>query len=63
LRRFGPGDFFGETALITEEKRLAHVIAESDCFLLSLERHDFHYIFRDRPEIIDRMLHLSKSRV
>ena len=41
LERFGPGDFFGESALITEERRIASVYAESDCLLLTIERHDF----------------------
>ena len=38
------------------------MVAESDLLVLSVDRHDFKYIFRDRPEIIDSMLHISKSR-
>lgn len=38
----GPGDYFGEIGLIDESHtRKASAVAEKDCMLLTLERHDF----------------------
>lgn len=42
------GDYFGESALIQENGiRYANVSAVTDLHLLSLERHDFWFIFGD----------------
>lgn len=41
------GDYFGESALIMEGKRKASVVAVTDIRLLSLEKHDFWFIFGD----------------
>lgn len=41
LAVFGPGDFFGEMAIISGKTRSASAVAEEDCRLQVLERHDF----------------------
>lgn len=41
LAHMGPGDFFGEIALLTGEERSANVVAASECKLLILTEADF----------------------
>lgn len=41
--------YFGELALIDNDKRSATVVAESDCFLFNLSRHDFLKFCEDNP--------------
>jgi len=41
LARLGPGDFFGEAALLTGEPRNAHVDAVTDVVIYSLDRESF----------------------
>ena len=41
LAVFGPGDFFGEMAIISGKPRSASAVAEEDCRLQVLERPDF----------------------
>ena len=49
--RLGPGDFFGELALLTRQPRMADVVADSYCHLLVLEARDFQRLLRASPEI------------
>ena len=51
LSVLGPGEFFGEMALIDDEPRSAHVIAMEDSSLLVLRREDFQAILRQSPGI------------
>lgn len=42
------GEYFGETALINEGgKRIANVEAVTELHVLTLEKHDFKFIFGD----------------
>ncbi len=52
----GPGDCFGEMAVIDEEPRSAHVIAMDDSSLLVLRREDFHARLRNSPEVAISLL-------
>jgi len=47
----GPGEFFGETALITGDPRSAGVIASTDATLLGLNKADFDRIVEENPAI------------
>jgi CRP/FNR family cyclic AMP-dependent transcriptional regulator len=47
LSLLGPGDFFGETALMDDEPYESNVIATEDSQLLVLERHAFRNCLRD----------------
>lgn len=51
LSVLGPGEFFGEMALIDDEPRSAHVIAMEDATLLVLRREEFHPILLQTPAI------------
>jgi CPA2 family monovalent cation:H+ antiporter-2 len=60
--RLGPGDFFGEMALISGKPRSAHVTALDYCDLLMLTTGDFREILRRYPEIRDQIAELAAQR-
>jgi len=47
----GPGQFFGELALLTGEPRSATVVATQPCMLLALDIVDFHELLARQPEL------------
>lgn len=49
--RLGPGDFFGEMALLSGRARTADVVAISFCHLLMLSEDDFLYFLNSHPEV------------
>jgi voltage-gated potassium channel len=49
--RFGPGDFFGEMALLHQTHRRATIVATSSCRLLALSAEDFTILTRKHPEL------------
>ena len=51
LTRFYPGDFFGEMGLFDAAPRSASVYCELDSVLWKLDRHVFHSLLNERPEI------------
>lgn len=48
IARLGPNDFFGEAALLTGQPRNAHVDADTDVVLFSLDKEDFHRAMAER---------------
>jgi len=52
----GPGQFFGEVALLTGAPRNATVVAAQPCTLLSLDIVDFHELLGRHPELA-RVIH------
>eukprot|EP00591_Stephanopyxis_turris_P014458 CAMPEP_0195538586 /NCGR_PEP_ID=MMETSP0794_2-20130614/49611_1 /TAXON_ID=515487 /ORGANISM="Stephanopyxis turris, Strain CCMP 815" /LENGTH=902 /DNA_ID=CAMNT_0040672583 /DNA_START=21 /DNA_END=2729 /DNA_ORIENTATION=+ len=52
----GPGDFFGERALLTGEKRAANITATEECVCLCLSRDDFEKILGPLHELINRAM-------
>lgn len=63
LAQLGPGDCFGEMAVIAEQPRSAHVIALEDVSLLSLTRKAFVDIVRRSPDIALNLLRLMTDRL
>jgi len=55
LNVLGPGEFFGEIALLDGKGRTAGAVARDACRLLFIARSEFMSFFRDRP---DAMLHI-----
>jgi CRP-like cAMP-binding protein len=56
VRRFGPGEFFGEMALLYGGVRTADVVATSEMQLLNLDAREFKRMLRTTPEIGIKML-------
>ncbi|CAG9328923.1 unnamed protein product [Blepharisma stoltei] len=54
VKQYGPGDYFGELALIRNEPRAANVIATSRLRCVSLDRHSFKRMLGPLEEILKR---------
>lgn len=63
LSLLGPGDFFGEMALLDDEPRSATAIAGEDCELLTLTRAEFNGLRAQSPEIVDGLVHVLANRL
>ena len=63
LRTMGPGDFFGEMALLDNYLRSATVRALEDTECLQLWRWDFLYALRTNPHIAAEMLPVLSRRL
>jgi CRP-like cAMP-binding protein len=51
----GPGDFFGEIALIEHTRRTASVVATSPTTLVVMSPHDFEAVRRELPAVAERI--------
>jgi voltage-gated potassium channel len=60
--RLKDGDFFGEIAILTDEKRTATVRAVKDTQLLMLQAHDVERLMDRVPEIGARMRRVAEDR-
>ena len=63
LKRGGPGDVFGEMALLTSEPRTADVVAVSQGHALSLPVEAFHRIALREPGIAEVLSRLTARRL
>jgi voltage-gated potassium channel len=61
-RRLGPGEFFGEMALITGEPRSATTIALTNCELLHLDLVDFLHLEARHPDLAQLIEAEAKRR-
>ena len=61
--RFGPGDFFGELALLHETHRRATIVALSYCRLLALSAEDFTALVRRHPALKRRIEEAAKEHL
>jgi CPA2 family monovalent cation:H+ antiporter-2 len=60
--KLGPGDVFGEMALISGERRSADVTALDYCKLAVLSQRDFRQFLRKHPEIRSEIARLAAER-
>jgi len=63
INTLGPGDFFGEIALIERGPRTATCTTESPARLLVLNHRDFHSLIEEFPEIAALVLATLAHRV
>lgn len=64
IRRLGPGDFFGEIALVWESpRRTATVTAEAPLRFFVLTRQNFRSLIARQPEIEEKVLAALEERV
>ncbi|MCU0241584.1 MAG: Crp/Fnr family transcriptional regulator [Vicinamibacteria bacterium] len=63
LSVLGPGDFFGEMALLDDEPRSATAIAAVDTELLCLKRVEFHGAVQRNPTIVMGLMHVLTARL
>jgi cAMP-dependent protein kinase regulator len=63
VARLGPGQVFGELALLTREPATASVVAMSDSTVLALAADAFAEICRTWPEIQERLTEIGQDRL
>ena len=63
LSILGPGDFFGEMALLDNEPRSATAIAIEDSELISLHRTDFQTVLTDNRSITSALIKILSQRL
>lgn len=63
LTILGPGDFFGELAILDGEPRSADAVAKEDCNLLVLERDDFLAFLSREPSAAAKLLAALSRRL
>lgn len=63
LARLGPGDFFGEMALLNDKPRSATVRALGAVQALVLDKGDFRNLVVDRPEVALKVLEVLSVRI
>jgi CRP-like cAMP-binding protein len=63
VARIGPGDFFGELALIEEHDRTATVVADDELTCLLMPVWEFRALLQEHPELALPMLHALIARV
>ena len=63
VARFGPGDFFGELALLSQVPRSATVVAETEMRLLVLDSREFSALLEDNPRVALKMLRRLADRI
>jgi HEAT repeat protein len=63
LARRAPGDVVGEMALITQEPRMASLVASGDVLTLSVGRKEFESVLRERPDIAIAVIRVLSQRL
>lgn len=63
LSELGPGELFGELALLTDVARTADVRAQTDLDLMVLDRASFREQLRANPRVAERVLELLAGRM
>jgi CRP/FNR family transcriptional regulator, cyclic AMP receptor protein len=59
----GPGDFFGEMALLDGGPRTASVVAETPLTTIRIERAPFRQMLRDEPDMALKLLESMAARM
>jgi CRP/FNR family cyclic AMP-dependent transcriptional regulator len=62
-RKLGPGDSFGEMALLDQEGRSATIKADTDVTLATIPEWNFKPFLKEHPEVTYRLLQVLSQRV
>jgi CRP-like cAMP-binding protein len=62
-RKLGPGDSFGEMALLDHEGRSASIRADTDVTLATIPEWNFKSFLKEHPEVAYRLLQALSQRV
>jgi CRP-like cAMP-binding protein len=63
INQLGPGDFFGEIALVSESPRTATVTATSPVHALVITDRDFRRLLKEQPGIQSKVLAALAARL
>ena len=63
INRMGPGDFFGEIALVKDEPRTASVVAETPVRTLVITARSFRTLLDRSPEIEGKVMSAVNARL
>lgn len=63
VESLGPGEFFGEMALLTGEPRSATVVAETDCSVLSIKVDEFRNVILANPSSVEEISRIVARRL
>jgi CRP/FNR family transcriptional regulator, cyclic AMP receptor protein len=63
VNRMGPGDFFGEIALVTQRPRTATVVATSPVRALVITDRSFRSLLQHQPEIQSKVMSALAARL
>jgi CRP-like cAMP-binding protein len=63
IGELGPGDFFGEIALLETERRTASVVAETPMEVIVMFRPNFIQMEREMPVVADRVRAAIRARL
>lgn len=63
IRDMGPGEFFGELALLEERARTATVTAKARTRCLQLVRWDFRALLKEHPDMAVKLLEVVVQRL
>ena len=62
IRHLGPGEYFGEMALLTGSHRTATIIVEEDAEFFVLSKDNFREILLGNPFLMDMIMQTSEKR-
>lgn len=63
INQLGPGDFFGEIALVSDSPRTATVTATSEVHALVITDRDFRRLLKEQPGIQSKVLAAVAARL
>lgn len=63
LNFLGPGDIFGEIALLDGGARTADVTAVTNCKLIAIDRRDFLSLLHSKPDIAQKLIEILCARL
>ena len=63
VRTMGPGDLFGEMALIDDSPRSANAIAKTDCMVAAIDERQFLFLIHETPMFALQVMTVMADRL